>query len=148
MKKMKLGKSNLEIPRLGVGCMRMESLTADEAERFVLEAVEQVCDFAVPRKTLPRGGHHHIPAAGVGAENPGHMAESLPIRQRGAAKFCYDHAFQLPHSVFHPSYPKLPVFSSMKVTIQTCPLGSPTGGGQGVLHEMIAYSKGIAMTES
>ena len=45
MKKMKLGKSNLEIPCLGVGCMRMESLTADEAERFVLEAVEQGVNF-------------------------------------------------------------------------------------------------------
>ncbi|MBE5967231.1 MAG: aldo/keto reductase family oxidoreductase [Lachnospiraceae bacterium] len=45
MRTMKLGKSNLEVPVIAIGCMRMNSLTKQDAEKYVREALEQGANF-------------------------------------------------------------------------------------------------------
>jgi len=45
MRTMKLGSSNLEIPVVAVGCMRINSLEKNEAERFVQTSLEQGANF-------------------------------------------------------------------------------------------------------
>ncbi len=45
MRTMKLGKSNLEVPVIAIGCMRMNSLTKQEAERYVRAALEEGANF-------------------------------------------------------------------------------------------------------
>lgn len=45
MKTIKLGVSNLEVPVIAVGCMRMSSLDKQEAERFVQAALEEGANF-------------------------------------------------------------------------------------------------------
>ncbi|OZB96228.1 aldo/keto reductase family oxidoreductase [Paenibacillus sp. XY044] len=45
MKTIKLGSSNLEVPAVAVGCMRINSLDKNEAERFVQTALEQGANF-------------------------------------------------------------------------------------------------------
>ena len=65
-----------------------------------LEAVEQIGDFHILVRSLPRGGYHHIPAIGVRLDEPGHMTKTLRIRQGGAAEFGNNHCFPLPHLIF------------------------------------------------
>jgi len=45
MRKIKLGVSNLEVPVVAVGCMRIHSLSKAEAERFVQTALEEGANF-------------------------------------------------------------------------------------------------------
>lgn len=45
MRTMKLGTSNLEVPVVAVGCMRINSLSKAEAERFVQTALEEGANF-------------------------------------------------------------------------------------------------------
>lgn len=45
MKKIMLGKSNLEVPAIAVGCMRMSALSQKEAEAFVQTALEEGANF-------------------------------------------------------------------------------------------------------
>ncbi|HWJ79328.1 MAG TPA: aldo/keto reductase family oxidoreductase [Niallia sp.] len=45
MRTMKLGSSNLEVPVVAVGCMRINSLEKKEAETFVQTALEQGANF-------------------------------------------------------------------------------------------------------
>lgn len=45
MEKIRLGKSELEVSRVAMGCMRMNSLTVEEAERLVNEALEMGINF-------------------------------------------------------------------------------------------------------
>ncbi|MFS0775099.1 aldo/keto reductase family oxidoreductase [Neobacillus sp. 3P2-tot-E-2] len=45
MRTMRLGSSTLEIPVVAVGCMRINSLEKNEAERFVQTALEQGANF-------------------------------------------------------------------------------------------------------
>lgn len=45
MKTIKLGISNLEVPVIAVGCMRMSSLDKQQAERFVQTALEEGANF-------------------------------------------------------------------------------------------------------
>ncbi|MED5101688.1 aldo/keto reductase family oxidoreductase [Niallia circulans] len=45
MRTMKLGSSNLEVPVVAVGCMRINSLEKKEAERFVQTALEHGANF-------------------------------------------------------------------------------------------------------
>lgn len=45
MRTMKLGSSNLEVPVVSVGCMRINSLEAKEAENFIQTALEQGANF-------------------------------------------------------------------------------------------------------
>ncbi|MFP7472243.1 aldo/keto reductase family oxidoreductase [Niallia taxi] len=45
MRTMKLGSSNLEVPVVSVGCMRINSLEAKEAEHFIQTALEQGANF-------------------------------------------------------------------------------------------------------
>lgn len=45
MKTMKLGTSNLEVPVLAVGCMRINGLEKPEAERFIQTALENGANF-------------------------------------------------------------------------------------------------------
>lgn len=45
MRKMKLGRSNLEVPVVAVGCMRITSLERSEAESFVQTALEHGANF-------------------------------------------------------------------------------------------------------
>ncbi|WP_127581584.1 aldo/keto reductase [Paenibacillus koleovorans] len=45
MKTIKLGTSNLEVPVIAVGCMRIKSLNKTEAERFVRTALEEEANF-------------------------------------------------------------------------------------------------------
>lgn len=45
MRTMKLGTSNLEVPVIAVGCMRINSLDAAGAERFVQTALEEGANF-------------------------------------------------------------------------------------------------------
>lgn len=45
MRKIKLGTTALEVPVVAVGCMRINKLQADEAERFVRTAMEEGANF-------------------------------------------------------------------------------------------------------
>ncbi|MDO7906293.1 aldo/keto reductase family oxidoreductase [Paenibacillus sp. JX-17] len=45
MRTMKLGSSTLELPVISVGCMRLNSLDSNEAERFVQTALEEGANF-------------------------------------------------------------------------------------------------------
>jgi len=45
MKTIKLGTSNLEVPVVAVGCMRIDSIGKPEAERFVRTALEEGANF-------------------------------------------------------------------------------------------------------
>ncbi|MBA2936778.1 aldo/keto reductase [Paenibacillus sp. CGMCC 1.16610] len=45
MRTMKLGTSNLEVPVIAVGCMRINSLEKNEAERFVQSALDAGANF-------------------------------------------------------------------------------------------------------
>lgn len=45
MRKIRLGTSNLEVPVVAVGCMRINSLAKNEAERFVRTALEAGANF-------------------------------------------------------------------------------------------------------
>ncbi len=45
MKTIKLGKSNLEVPLIAVGCMRINKLDKAEAERFVQVALDEGANF-------------------------------------------------------------------------------------------------------
>lgn len=45
MKTMKLGSSELEVPVVAVGCMRIQSLQKSQAERFVQTALEEGANF-------------------------------------------------------------------------------------------------------
>lgn len=45
MKQVKLGKSDLMVPAVAIGCMRLTGLEFREAENFVLKCVEQGADF-------------------------------------------------------------------------------------------------------
>lgn len=45
MKKVRLGKSDLMVPAIAIGCMRLTELDAKGAEEFVLNCVEQGADF-------------------------------------------------------------------------------------------------------
>ncbi|WML50043.1 aldo/keto reductase [Neobacillus sp. PS3-34] len=45
MRTMKLGSSTLEVPVVAVGCMRINTLEKDEAERFVQTALEEGANF-------------------------------------------------------------------------------------------------------
>nr|WP_263324602.1 aldo/keto reductase [Neobacillus sp. Marseille-Q6967] len=45
MRTMRLGSSNLEVPVVAVGCMRINSLEKSEAERFVQAALEEGANF-------------------------------------------------------------------------------------------------------
>lgn len=45
MRTMKLGSSNLEVPVVAVGCMRINSLEKNEAERFVQTSLKQGANF-------------------------------------------------------------------------------------------------------
>ena len=45
MKQVPLGTSGLQVPAVAVGCMRLESLDADQAERFIREAMEWGASF-------------------------------------------------------------------------------------------------------
>jgi predicted oxidoreductase len=45
MKTMKLGTSSLEVPKIAVGCMRINSLNKKEAESFIQTALEEKANF-------------------------------------------------------------------------------------------------------
>lgn len=45
MRKIKLGKSNLEVPVIAIGCMRIEQLSKNEAEAFVQAALDEGANF-------------------------------------------------------------------------------------------------------
>lgn len=45
MRKIKLGKSTLDVPVIAVGCMRMSALTKTEAEYFIQTALEEGANF-------------------------------------------------------------------------------------------------------
>lgn len=45
MRKIKLGKSNLEVPVIAIGCMRIEQLSKSEAEVFVQSALDEGANF-------------------------------------------------------------------------------------------------------
>lgn len=81
MEKMKLGKSDLEISRVGVGCMRMNSLTVDEAERYVLEAVQQGVTFFDHADIYGQGECERL-FGQVLRRNPG-LREKLVIQSKG-----------------------------------------------------------------
>lgn len=45
MRKIKLGKSDYEVPAIAVGCMRMKSLSRKEAETFIKTALDEGANF-------------------------------------------------------------------------------------------------------
>lgn len=45
MKKIKLGKTGIEVPAVAVGCMRMSELSVSQAEVFVQEAIEMGANY-------------------------------------------------------------------------------------------------------
>ncbi|MDO5345094.1 MAG: aldo/keto reductase [Lachnospiraceae bacterium] len=88
---MKLGGSDLEVSRLGVGCMRMESLTVEQAERFVLDAVEQGINF-FDHADIYGGGNCERLFGEVLKRNPG-LREKLVLQSKaGICPEMYDNS--------------------------------------------------------
>lgn len=66
MRKIRLGTSNLEVPVVAVGCMRINSLDKAEAERFVGASLEQGANFFDHADIYGKGTCEEIFAEAVG----------------------------------------------------------------------------------
>lgn len=74
MKQIRLGKSELRVPSVAIGCMRLTELSEQEAERFILECVEKDATFF---------DHADIYGAGVCEEMFGRVLQNNPgLRER------------------------------------------------------------------
>ncbi|MED1205430.1 aldo/keto reductase [Heyndrickxia acidicola] len=71
MRTMKLGKSNLEVPVVAVGCMRINSLEKNAAEKFVQTALEHGANFFDHADIYGRGECEKIFADAI------HMTDSV-----------------------------------------------------------------------
>ncbi len=60
MKTLKLGQSNLEVPVIAVGCMRINALSKPDAERFVRTALEEGANFFDHADIYGRGACEEI----------------------------------------------------------------------------------------
>ncbi|MHB1484425.1 MAG: aldo/keto reductase [Saccharofermentanales bacterium] len=66
MKKIKLGKSDLQVPVIAVGCMRINRLEPIEAQKFIQTAVDNGADFFDHADIYGRGVCEEIFAQAVG----------------------------------------------------------------------------------
>lgn len=80
MKTMKLGSSNLEIPVIAVGCMRMNSLDVSQAEAFVKEAISMEANFFDHADIYGRGTCEEI-FGSVLHKNPG-LREKIILQSK------------------------------------------------------------------
>ena len=65
MKTLKLGQSNLEVPVIAVGCMRINALSKPDAERFVRTALEEGANFFDHADIYGRGACEEIFAEAI-----------------------------------------------------------------------------------
>ena len=56
MRKIQLGKSNLQVPVMAVGCMRINQLDKSKAERFIKTALDEGANFFDHADVLRRRG--------------------------------------------------------------------------------------------
>ncbi len=49
MKQLKLGTSSLEVPNIGLGCMRIKDLSKTEAEKVIRNAMDAGINFLITR---------------------------------------------------------------------------------------------------
>lgn len=89
MRKIKLGKSNLDVPVIAVGCMRLNSLTKPEAENYIKTALELGANFFDHADIYGGGACEEIfaEAAGMNAD----IREKMLIQTKcGIRKGMYD----------------------------------------------------------
>lgn len=80
MRTIKLGTSNLDVPVVAVGCMRINALDAKEAERFVHAALDEGANFFDHADIYGRGRCEEIFAEAVGM-NP-RVREQLILQSK------------------------------------------------------------------
>lgn len=80
MKTMKLGSSNLEVPVIAVGCMRMNSLDVSQAGIFVKEAIDMGANF-FDHADIYGGGRCEEIFGAVLHENPG-LREKIILQSK------------------------------------------------------------------
>lgn len=80
MKIMKLGKSDLDVPRIAVGCMRMTGLSEEEADLFVNGAMEKGLNFFDHADIYGAGDAERI-FGQVLKKNPG-MREKIVLQSK------------------------------------------------------------------
>lgn len=80
MNKIKLGSSNMEVPRIAVGCMRMTGLSDGEADVFVNRAVEKGLNF-FDHADIYGGGEAERIFGKVLERNPG-MREKIVLQSK------------------------------------------------------------------
>lgn len=80
MKTMKLGSSNMEVPVIAVGCMRMDSLGDSQAEIFIKEAIDMGANF-FDHADIYGGGRCEEIFGAVLRENPG-LREKIILQSK------------------------------------------------------------------
>lgn len=89
MRTMKLGKSNLEVPVIAVGCMRIKSLDKKEAETFIQTALDEGANFFDHADIYGAGSCEEIFAEAVHMNDD--VREKLIIQSKcGIRKGMYD----------------------------------------------------------
>ncbi|PAV29695.1 aldo/keto reductase [Virgibacillus profundi] len=89
MKKMKLGKSNLEVSNISLGCMRMSELSIKEAETVIRNAMELGIDFFDHADIYGGGQSEEIFAEGIGM-NPAVRENMFLQTKAGIRKGYFD----------------------------------------------------------
>lgn len=82
MKTINLGKSDLKVPAIAVGCMRMDALEFEEAESFVHTAMERGAHF-FDHADIYAGGRSEELFGEILAKNPG-MREKMIIQSKAS----------------------------------------------------------------
>jgi len=89
MRTMQLGSSNLEVPVIAVGCMRLKSLTPKEAEVFVKTAIDHGANFFDHADVYGGGECERIFAKAIGMNDS--IRERIIIQSKcGIRKGMYD----------------------------------------------------------
>ena len=89
MRTMQLGSSNLEVPVIAVGCMRLKSLTPKEAEVFVKTAIDHGANFFDHADVYGGGECERIFAEAIGMNDS--IRERIIIQSKcGIRKGMYD----------------------------------------------------------
>lgn len=97
MKKIKLGGSNLKVPVIGLGCMRMSEITVDQAAIVIRTAVDAGINFFDHADIYGRGESEKLFARAIRQTNIKRdeivLQSKVGIRQ-GYYDFSYDHIIQ------------------------------------------------------
>lgn len=80
MDRIRLGKSELKVPRIAVGCMRMDALSVEEADRFLCQTMEMGLDF-FDHADIYGGGEAERIFGQALAKHPG-MREKLVLQSK------------------------------------------------------------------